>query len=76
MRKKQFEGEIVELIIILILLVVYFLPTIVALNRSHKSTGAIFFLNLLLGCTLLGWVVAFVWSFTNPTQVVANNQAP
>jgi len=25
---------------------------------------------------LLGWVVAFVWSFTNPTQVVANNQAP
>lgn len=65
-----------ELIAILILLAIYFLPTIVALNRGHRSAGAIFFLNLLLGWTLLGWVVSFVWSFTNPAQVVINNQTP
>lgn len=62
------------LIVLGILLAIYFLPTIVASNRGHQSSGAIFFLNLLLGWTLLGWVVAFVWSFTNPTQVVVNNQ--
>ena len=64
------------LIVLVILLAIYFLPTIVASNRGHQSAGAIFFLNLLLGWTLLGWVVAFVWSFTNPSQVVVNNQTP
>ncbi len=40
----------------------YFLPTIVAGMRDHSSTGAIGALNLLLGWTFLGWVVALVWS--------------
>lgn len=64
------------LILLAIMLAIYFLPTIVASTRGHQSAGAIFFLNLLLGWTMLGWVVAFVWSFTNPTQVVVNNQTP
>ena len=63
------------LIVLAIMLAIYFLPTIVASNRGHQSAGAIFFLNLLLGWTLLGWVVAFVWAFTNPSQVIVNNQA-
>lgn len=62
------------LIIFAMVMAIYFLPTIVASNRGHESAGAIFFLNLLLGWTMLGWVVAFVWAFTNPTQVVVNNQ--
>jgi hypothetical protein len=45
--------------------VLYFLPTIIASSRGHKNVGAIFALNLLLGCTFIGWVVALVWSFTN-----------
>ena len=62
------------LIIFAMVMAIYFLPTIVASNRGHESAGAIFFLNLLLGWTMLGWVVAFVWAFTNPTHVVVNNQ--
>lgn len=58
----------------LIMLVAYFIPTVVASGRSHQSAGAIFCLNLLLGWTLLGWVVALVWSLTNPTQVVVKNK--
>jgi len=53
--------------VMLLLVVVYFLPAIVAGMRSHHSAGAIFVLNLLLGWTLLGWVVALVWAFTRPT---------
>jgi len=37
----------------------YFLPTIVAWNRRNHA-AAIFALNLFLGWTLIGWVVALV----------------
>lgn len=50
---------------ILILLVIYFLPAIVAGVRSHQSGSAIFVLNLLLGWTILGWAVALIWGFTS-----------
>ncbi|MDH3229039.1 MAG: superinfection immunity protein, partial [Alphaproteobacteria bacterium] len=43
---------------------VYFIPSVIAGMRGHQNFGAIFALNLLLGWTLLGWVVALVWSFT------------
>ena len=48
----------------LVLLVVYFLPTVVASNRKHHNTLAIFMLNLLLGWSGIFWVVAFVWACT------------
>jgi hypothetical protein len=41
---------------------VLFLPTVVALLRRHPSGIAIFALNLLVGWTCIGWVVALVWS--------------
>jgi len=59
-----------ELIIFAIFLAFYFLPTIIATQRNHTSTGAIFLLNFLLGWTFLGWVAALIWSFTNPSAVV------
>lgn len=49
---------------IILLLLVYFLPAMIAGGREHHNGGAIFALNLFLGWTLLGWVWAFVWSLT------------
>jgi hypothetical protein len=49
---------------LLIIAGLYFIPSIVAYGRKNH-TGAIFALNLFLGWTLLGWVVALVmalWS--------------
>lgn len=49
---------------VFILVALYFVPTIVAWGRKNH-TSAIFALNLFLGWTLLGWVVALVmalWS--------------
>ena len=37
---------------------IYSLPTIVAGLRSHPNGGSIIVLNLLLGWTLVGWVVS------------------
>lgn len=45
------------------LLVVYPIPTIVAKIRKKRNIKAIFILNLFLGWTFLGWVVALVWAF-------------
>jgi len=52
---------------LIVAVLIYFLPTIVALSRGHLSALAIFFLNLLLGWTLIGWLIAFVWSCTGNT---------
>jgi hypothetical protein len=43
----------------------YFLPTVFAFANSHLNAAAIFVLNLFLGWTLLGWVIALVWAFTS-----------
>jgi hypothetical protein len=42
--------------------VMYFLPTIIALIRSKRDITAILLLNLFLGWTVIGWVVALVWA--------------
>jgi hypothetical protein len=41
---------------------VYFAPTLVALVRHKRNTFSIFLLNLLLGWTLIGWIIALVWA--------------
>jgi tetratricopeptide (TPR) repeat protein len=49
-------------------LVLYFLPTILSLILRRRNTLAIFAMNLLLGWTLVGWVVALVWALTKDNQ--------
>jgi len=55
-------------ILLLVLLALYFLPAIIASIRHHASSPAIFALNLLLGWTVLGWIIAFVWSLTGDVR--------
>jgi hypothetical protein len=42
--------------------VMYFLPTILAFARNKRDTTAILLLNIFLGWTMIGWVVALVWA--------------
>jgi hypothetical protein len=48
------------------LIAFYLLPGIIAFCREHSSTASIIALNLLVGWTLLGWILAFVWACTEP----------
>lgn len=50
----------------------YFLPGIVASSRSHHQAVAIFVLNIFLGWTFVGWVVALVWACTAIRMNAAN----
>ena len=49
-------------VLITLLSLFYFLPFAIAFNKKRANTGAIFALNLFLGWSLIGWVVALVWA--------------
>jgi hypothetical protein len=57
-----------NVLLVCVLIVAYLVPTIVAAQRKHNKVGAIFALNLLLGWTLLGWVIALAWSVNDNTR--------
>jgi Superinfection immunity protein len=48
--------------IILIVLSVYFIPTIIARIRHTKHTSLIFSLNLITGWTVVGWIAGVIWA--------------
>jgi hypothetical protein len=50
--------------------VMYFLPSIIALVRSKRDITAILLLNLFLGWTFIGWVVALVWAVKTDIPLV------
>ena len=45
---------------------VYFLPAFI--GRNKRNATAISVLNLFLGWTLVGWVVALVWALTKDPE--------
>jgi hypothetical protein len=55
-------------IALIIYLIVYFIPTLVARLRHHNNKLAIIVLNILAGWTAIGWLVALVWSCTDNVE--------
>jgi hypothetical protein len=50
--------------------VMYFLPSILAFARSKRDATAILLLNIFLGWTVIGWVVALVWAVKTDVPMV------
>ncbi|HXX45715.1 MAG TPA: superinfection immunity protein [Candidatus Acidoferrales bacterium] len=53
---------LIVLFVLLFLCVPYFVPTIIAFYRKKANRLAILAVNVLLGWTLIGWVIALVWA--------------
>ena len=55
-----------DIVVIFGAVAIYFLPTFLAMIRhkrkGHRNENAIVIVNLFLGWTFIGWVVALVWS--------------
>jgi hypothetical protein len=51
-------GGLGAVLLILLFVAAYFIPTIVANIRQVPSTGSVTVVNLFLGWTFIGWVVA------------------
>ena len=47
---------------IVIVLAIYFFPTLIAGIRRHPQEWPIFFTNLFFGWSVIGWCVCFVWA--------------
>ncbi|MCP3870816.1 MAG: superinfection immunity protein, partial [Gammaproteobacteria bacterium] len=69
----------VAIIGVVLLVVLYFLPVLIAASRSHHNIWPIAAVNLLLGWTALGWIGAMVWSLTatdTRTPTVQSTRTP
>jgi hypothetical protein len=69
---------IVLLFLIIISIAFYFIPTIIAVIRK-RQVASVFVINLFLGWTLVGWVVAIALAVSSggtPVQVNVNQSAP
>lgn len=62
----MFEHTItvIELMLIAIL---YMLPTVIAFGRDIPQRQTITVVNIVLGWTLIGWIVAFIWAMSAET---------
>jgi hypothetical protein len=49
-------------------LALYFVPTVGACIRKLKNTTGLVLLNLFLGWTVIGWIVALIWAASGETE--------
>lgn len=50
------------IVIVPVVLGLYLAPALVAMKRDHHQAAPIFVINLFLGWTLIGWILALAWS--------------
>lgn len=64
-----------HVVILLIIVIPYFLPAIIAFSKNRHNKSAVLILNIFLGWTFIGWVVALVWAVSNKNtqQIIVNN---
>ena len=51
-----------QLFIYAVVIGLYFVPTFIAKSRGVKNLSQIFQVNLLLGWSLIGWLLALYWA--------------
>jgi hypothetical protein len=62
-------------VITLFSLSLHFLPSIIAFKRGHSDFTMIVLINLFLSWTVIGWIVALVWSLSRSDAIIPlNNQ--
>ena len=56
---------IVAIILAAIFILLYLLPSFVAIVRKHSHKAAIILINIFLGWSFVGWLVSLIWAFVN-----------
>ena len=60
------NNQLIGAVILAFVALCYFLPTCIAMMRG-KAQGGVFVLNLIVGWTVVGWFVAFIWACSGRT---------
>jgi hypothetical protein len=61
-------GNTVNVILLLLILLIYMLPTLIAFSREHPRRLDITVINILVGWTLIGWIIVFLWAALSPVE--------
>lgn len=64
-------GKVVSLLFFLVAPALYLLPTYEAWASKKDNLSAIALVNIFLGWSLIGWVVAMAWALKRPETVIA-----
>lgn len=65
---EQNGSALIGLVLLLVIAVLYFLPTIIAVSRKLNKPAGVIALNVLLGWTVIGWIGALVMAFSMETK--------
>lgn len=57
-------ADIDMVVMLLLLAVIFVIPTIVAFFRAHPNRWPIFLINMFLGGTGIGWFGSLIWAFS------------
>ena len=63
----MYDNAIMVILLVAIALL-YMLPTLVAYGRDIPQRQTITIVNIVLGWTLIGWVIIFLWAMRAETQ--------
>lgn len=55
-------GSTSTILMLLVIVVIYLLPTLIAFGRDHPRRQDVAVVNILFGWTLIGWIAAFLWA--------------
>ncbi|HCC03589.1 MAG TPA: superinfection immunity protein [Clostridiales bacterium] len=58
--KALFIAIFIVISIVLILITLYFIPSIIAIKKRHKDLSKILMINTFLGWTIVGWIISLV----------------
>jgi hypothetical protein len=57
-----------NVIMLMLILILYLLPTLIAFGREHPRRGEIAVVNIVVGWTLIGWIIVFLWAALGRTE--------
>ncbi len=69
MEKINAEIGQISIAIIVLFIIFYFLPSIIAFYKGKSNTLAIVLLNLFLGWSFIGWLVALIWAVSKDKEI-------
>jgi Superinfection immunity protein len=65
--------EIAERLLLIAGAILYFVPTVIAWWLRVKSLRSIFYINLVFGWTIVGWIFAVIWTMAERNELPTNS---
>jgi hypothetical protein len=56
-------------ILLMLCIIIYLLPTLIAFARDVRSRHAVTVVNIVLGWTLIGWFICFLWAMLGEPSI-------